>query len=522
MEITTACGMPDGTDFRMSDTTDPLAPHKTTSRRSKLAACAAIFLVALGVRLLHWQDNRHAPPFEGMGLEYKAHGLMLVEGDLRGFLRGPDPPSNANVVKHPPGYPILTAVVYKTFGDSDAALRFLHIALDAAAALLVFFLAAELLPFGAAVVAGLLVAVSPQLAYHSIALVPDPLATPPILLAFYFLVRAWKRPRLGSIIAAGACVGLSCWLRSNALLLPFFMAALTPLLFERGRRRRYAAALVGAALLTIAPITVRNLVAFKSFIPLSLSAGITLVEGIGVYDEEGRFGLPYTDYGVTKWEAERDGRPDYLGTRFCPDGVERERRRVAAGLAVVREDPLWFLGVMAHRGTSMFRLARVEVVAPVPAATSSLPDADGARPAPESTGGKARAGCVAEGPLLLPPPPVGESLTFEGDNPAELIVGPPLAVDKHTDYLLRLPLKIERGGLVLDVVDAQSNAVLASTPVLHPVNWLELPPGAQPFVTVRRPFVSGEAEQVKFVLRNSKASPLRVAAEAGRAELSAL
>ena len=123
--------------------------------------CVVIFLVALVVRGFHWQDNP-IPPFHGMTGEYKAHAQELVNGDLKGFVRGPNPPSDANVIKHPPGYPLLMAAVYKVFGDSDFALRLLHIVLDACAALLVFFLAYELFSFAIATLSGFLVALSPN------------------------------------------------------------------------------------------------------------------------------------------------------------------------------------------------------------------------------------------------------------------------------------------------------------------------------------------------------------------------
>ena len=114
------------------------------SRRTRLViACVVIFLLALVVRAFHWQDNP-VPPFHGMTGEYKAHAMVLVDGDLKGFLRGPNPPSDANVVKHPPGYPLLMAAVYRLSGNSDNALRLVHILLDVIAALLVFFIAYEM------------------------------------------------------------------------------------------------------------------------------------------------------------------------------------------------------------------------------------------------------------------------------------------------------------------------------------------------------------------------------------------
>ncbi|HYX41315.1 MAG TPA: hypothetical protein VE821_06440, partial [Pyrinomonadaceae bacterium] len=49
--------------------------------------------------------------------------------------------------------------------------------------------AAELFPLAVATLAGLLVALSPQLAYHAIALLPDPLAPLPLLIAIWLLIR---------------------------------------------------------------------------------------------------------------------------------------------------------------------------------------------------------------------------------------------------------------------------------------------------------------------------------------------
>src|SRR2546423_2117965 len=93
--------------------------------------CAALFLLALGVRLFYWQDNRQGFVFTGMAEEYKAHAQVLYEGDLMRFLRGDDPPSDANFVKHPPGYPLFVAAVWKLFGRTDRSLRAVHVALDA-------------------------------------------------------------------------------------------------------------------------------------------------------------------------------------------------------------------------------------------------------------------------------------------------------------------------------------------------------------------------------------------------------
>ena len=59
--------------------------------------CVALFLLALGVRLFYWQDNRQGFVFTGMAEEYKVHAQVLYEGDLTRFMRGDDPPSGPSI-----------------------------------------------------------------------------------------------------------------------------------------------------------------------------------------------------------------------------------------------------------------------------------------------------------------------------------------------------------------------------------------------------------------------------------------
>ncbi|HEY6120739.1 MAG TPA: glycosyltransferase family 39 protein [Pyrinomonadaceae bacterium] len=462
----------------------------------RLGLISFVFILAIVIRLFHWQDNP-TPPFHGMTGEYKAHAMVLVRGDVKGFLAGPNPPSNAHVIKHPPGYPLLMALVYKLFGDNDSAMRVVHIVLDATAVVFVFLIANELFSFGTAILASVLAALSPQLAYHAVALLPDPLAAPTLLLAIYLLVRAYKQSCLVTVFAAGIAIGISCWFRSNTLLLPVFICATMPLLFPTGRRTRAVVALLAGFLLLVAPVTIRNAVYFHSFIPLSLSAGITLVEGIGVYDKEKKFGLPDSDYLVTKWEAEEFQRPDYLGDRFGVDGVIRERFRIHRGLAVIESHPLWFAGVMVQRAISMLRLARVELVRPQPAVRHDLTnfpnEAWTLSPAQAASGSSL-------GNLTLALSEAKQNLRIVATSGNTFILGR-LPVKPASDYLLQLPLKIEEGQVVIEVIDDAKNITLAWTPILHPVNWLDLKPEEQPTSMVEVPFVSSQAQNVRLELK---------------------
>lgn len=498
--------------------TSPYWPQRPYAQL--VLSCLAIFLISLGVRFFHWQNNPDALMQRGMYEEYKAHAMPLYNGNLREFLRGANPPNDATFLRRTPGFPILMAVVFKLFGPSEDAVRGVNLVIDSISPVFVLFIAAELLRRSIALIAALLAALSPQLAYYSSVPLADPLATGPQLLAIYFLVRAWKRPRLTTMAAAGALIGVSCWIRANGLLLAPFFALLIPLLFERGVRLRLALALVGACALVIAPITIRNYLVFGRFIPLSLSTGLTLVEGIGMYDREGRFGLPANDYELVKWEARIHGRPDYFNTPFGIDGIAREEARVAHAVAVIRANPAWFMGVMARRAIHMLRLPRVEPVEASPPVTHSLDVANRQPTLTLDAADSLARGTLTARTAALVASDRGEALRLEDEGGRTLYVSPPLSVRRNTDYLLRLPLKIETGSLIVDVLDARSNKVLATTAILQPVVlfWVEPPGERSPFVPALRPFVSGGAEEVRVRLRNGDRRLRPVAVNVGRAE----
>jgi 4-amino-4-deoxy-L-arabinose transferase-like glycosyltransferase len=248
--------------------------RKAHARRSRQTIIIAliIFSVALGVRLLSWHDTRtDVWKVQTVVVEdYRHIARILREGGTGAFLSSSSLLADPNTLGHPPGYSILMALLFGAFGERDAAIQFFQILCDALAALLVFLLVALLLPRSIAVIAGILVALSPQFAWNSVLLLPDSLSVLPILLAIYCLTRAYRRPHLLTLVAAGALIGLSCWLRANAMLLAPFMTLAIPVLFERCRRLRYGAALLGGAVLLIAPLTIRNAVVFGHFIPVSL------------------------------------------------------------------------------------------------------------------------------------------------------------------------------------------------------------------------------------------------------------
>ena len=500
------------------------------SPKTCVALCVLIFLVAFGVRVLSWHDTRLEVGKVQTAVtgDYQRVAQLLRQGGVASFLSSSSPLSDLNTLGHPPGYSILIASISSVFGESNTAVQFVQIICDALSAVMIFLIVAELLPFSSALIAGMLAAFSPQFVWNSVLLLPDSLAVLPILVAVYWLTRAAKNPRLATFIIAGALVGLSCWFRANAMLLTLFLAAAVPLLIKKreiakrptnfslslpqerdklkfvGQRWHYALAVVFGTLLIVLPLTVRNAIVFHRFIPLSLGAGQTLLEGIADYDPQGKFGIPNTDMGIMKQEAEQSGRPDYYGTLFNPDGVERERARLSRGFAVIRSHPFWFSGVMARRAASMLRLERSRLISTEPPVSHSLAAIEQVQP--EWT--RSPMELLQNG--ITSPQAIAELtvnyeaiyLTCDGEKYGEQFQSPPVPVKQNTDYVFTVPIQIERGRMKVSVKGSTGKVYTSSI-----VETLETEPtNGQPRNQVLA-FVAPKDEQVRVVLSNEASNP---------------
>jgi hypothetical protein len=411
-----------------------------------------------------------------MGTTYRPEALNMLKD---GYLLLPPSFNNSNdatIILHPPGYTILWAGIMRLFGDSDTAIQIVQIIGDATAAVLILLIASELLPFTVAIISGLLVAMSPHLSYYSLWLSPDSLAVLPVLTAIFFIIRAVKKPRLISVILAGVFLDLSCWLRSNALLLGPAVGVLALILFAHGRRFRYGLAILGAMLITISPITIRNYILCHRVVPLSLGAGITLIEGIADYDKERRFGMPFTDEEAASQEAAAPHRPDYENDLWIVDGIERDRMRFARGLSVIRAHPLWFFKVMIRRAGFMLRYndagaqdwpfysANVPLVAAEPLVRPPL--SLGAAQALWSTSAAdlLANGEAASSQTKLAMTGDGKALQIESNEYgyADQFASQPFGVKRHTDYVLRVSASLEQGNVAAKITTPDRRVTIAS------------------------------------------------------------
>lgn len=506
--------------------------------------CAAILFTALGSRILYWQDGAvelslYDTLSRNMARQYRREARrMLGEGTIL-FPREQVDPSDARMIVHPPGYSIVMAASFKLFGETETPLRLLQIICDAGAAVLVFIIASELLPLAVAIIAALLMALSPHVAYYSLKLSPDSLAVLPILVAVYLIIRTSQRPRLHTIALAGVLLGLSCWLRANSLLLAPVLAIVIAMLFPRGKRLSYSLLLVAATAGVISPITIRNWVVYHRFVPVALPAGVNLVQGIAELDKEGRFGMPLFDPDVLRADVDWNNRPDYGGHMWTPDGIERDRTRFARGLEVIRSHPLWYLGGMLRRAAFMisynqsgrrdwpFNTATVPLISTKPPFGHLVSSITGTAPvwsaAPPDllSGGRA-----LSSEIEISLAANGETLQVAGGTSAfeDEFVTAPISVRRNTDYVLSLPARIRLGKAAARLIGANERVVLASAIITENEEQLRgkakneaaEPAEASPMAI---PFASGDTAEVRLVLSNEIPSSGRPVIEVGKAEL---
>jgi dolichyl-phosphate-mannose-protein mannosyltransferase len=525
------------------------------SQRVKVATVTAIFLLAVGVRLLHWQDSytkiaQQGPWSSGIAGHYKSEAQrMLAEG---GFLypnRLVDP-GDARLIIHPPGYSILIAAIFAVWGESDRPLRLAQIVLDALSAVMIFLIAAALFKFALATIAAVLVALSPHLAYHSIWISPDNLPVLPILVAVYLLIKASERPRLVTVLAAGAMIGLSCWLRANGLMLAAFMAVAVALLSDKSRRVWYAAALVGATVLVVSPITIRNWVLFHHFIPISIAGGENLIVGIADFDKEGRFGMPTSDGDAAVKDAVWYDRPDYRISAWLPDGVERDQARYARGLRVIRSNPRWFLGVMLQRAFFMlryndagrsdwpFNTSQVPIVSAEIPAMHSPASAREMQPVWSISGPGLRSNASDQSiQAEISLEEQGQTLRIVGDASefGEQFVSAPIAVEPGTDYVLSVENAFGQGKAAVKVTSTERRITLSSE-ILNSEGAERsakrerkkkgdtLSGSVDPLVQssvnkVDMIFASGDRREVRLVISNNGAGSVRPITEVGEVSL---
>lgn len=340
-----------------------LGEEQPANGRVRLLLAAAIFVVALGVRSLYAVDlapvmYSRSQPGTRMAGRYDEVAVSILRGEGILFPAHPDPADTGRLAR-PPGYSLFLSALYATLGRSFFAAQLVQNLVGSASAVLLFLLGGRLLGWRVGAVAGLLAALSPHLAYTSNMVLADALCPLPLLLAALLLARVEPKrgdaSRLGLATSglAGVLIGAAAWLRPNVMLLAPFLAVLLALcLAPRRKALARGAVMVLASVAAISPITIRNYVVYREFVPISINGGITLWQGVAAAGGQ-RYGARTRDKLVIHEEAVYYDDPRYAEWWAAPDGIKRDRDRYRRAMEVIGEHPLWYARAMLARIVEM-------------------------------------------------------------------------------------------------------------------------------------------------------------------------
>src|SRR5713101_462262 len=106
----------------------PPLNDETVTRTIKMRVVIAvvIFLVAFSVRVLTWHDTRLevGKVQSSVAGDYQRIAQLFQSDGLRGFFSSSSALADLNNLGHPPGYPILIALIHSVFGHSQSAIQF--------------------------------------------------------------------------------------------------------------------------------------------------------------------------------------------------------------------------------------------------------------------------------------------------------------------------------------------------------------------------------------------------------------
>lgn len=244
------------------------------SRRDRLAVGAAVFALALAVRLLHVWFLRDAPWFGlkmGDAAAFHDWALRIAGGDWLG----------SEVFLHAPLYPYFLGVVYTVFGSDPLTARLVQAVVGALSCVFTAMAAGRLFGRRAAAVAGGL------LALYAPAIFFDGIFQDSVLDLFLASLTLWTLAELFASrrrwlwAALGLVLGLFTLSRENAAILAVPVLLWLALEGEGGPRRRAGAAalLVVGGLAALAPVAVRNYAVGGQLIPGSYNFGMNLYIG---------------------------------------------------------------------------------------------------------------------------------------------------------------------------------------------------------------------------------------------------
>ncbi len=256
--------------------------------RCELGLLVLILVIGAALRIGYLAEIRHDPGLEhptvdaGFNL-YWARGLATGDWTLPPDANGRDPSIRETSYQRPPGYPMVLSVLYRITGGDSIPIRAIQMLGGLAAVLLSWRIGRRLFSKGVGLWWAAFMAVHWGFIYFEAGLNGAWLVNILLLLLVGALHRMVLSGHVTYAALTGLLVGLTALVRTNSLVLgPVLGIWMVIVLVRRfnGKRAATCLAVSGlAGLLTLAPVTVRNLRVSGELVPVSGNGGLTLYHG---------------------------------------------------------------------------------------------------------------------------------------------------------------------------------------------------------------------------------------------------
>ncbi len=292
-------------------------PDKKT--RAISFAPLAIFALALVVRLIYLAQAWRWPLFQVPMLDADAYYQMAKHFASGHWLYPAGKP-----YWQPPFYPVVLGFWIMVAGKSVLAIKLAQMALGAINCVLVYVLGARVLDRRVGLVAGIAAALYGPMVYFDGELLTPVLQIFFNLCALLLLLSAAERRSPLLFGAAGLMLGLSAITRADVLVFAVFALIWTAITLRRKCAVALTLMVLGIAL-PIAPVTVRNVVVGKDFIPISWNGGINFYIGNNPDEERTRELRPGPEWDSMLAMAERhkqNPRPSEKSAFFFTESLQ--------------------------------------------------------------------------------------------------------------------------------------------------------------------------------------------------------
>lgn len=286
----------------------------------------AFIVLGLAVRLTYVLLTQHLK-LAGDEPEYDAEGQLIAAGHWF-YTRLPYGILHAGAFKAP-GYPAWVGLWYALLGHHPVAVRLVQVPLGAITIGLTWVLSRRLFGLKTAAVAALVVALYPLAWQYEQLLYPESLATPLTLAALILIFTGIPSPRRA--VGLGLVVGVSLLVRPSGefLILGTLVAWIVALGWRRGLGLTVIA--VVAAVLVVAPWTVRNAVVMHGFVPISMQDAALY----GTFNSQSAHD-PIWPYA---WRDDPPSVADLFDPRHPLSDVELRSRLIHRGLSYISAHP---------------------------------------------------------------------------------------------------------------------------------------------------------------------------------------